>query len=173
MRASAALLVLAATGTLAAQEPPGADSAVALVRARVAAIQRARLDSSVLAFTNPGGSGTVAGFREGAAVRKIVARFDGDGASWRLEHYYWDDSLIFAFRRWERFPEEGPARVSEQRWYVAAGRVVRGLDLAEDGRRRTRRPRDADFAREADAVLRAAACWRRYAAAGVEGESAC
>src|SRR3970282_658557 len=75
--------------------------------------------------------------------------------------------------RWERFPETGPSRVSELRWYVAGGQVVRGAELGEDGRRRTLRPGDAGFARNAPGVLSTAACWRRYAEAGVEGETTC
>lgn len=166
--------ILAATAPrAAAQEPPGVDSAVALVRTRYAAIQQTRLDSTVLPYSSPGGSGTVITYRDRGALRKLAVRFDGDGASWVLEHYYWSDSLIFAFRRWERFPETGPSRVSEHRWYVAGGRVVRGLELGEDGRRRTIRPGDADFGSATAAVLGQAACWRRYAEAGVEAEAAC
>jgi hypothetical protein len=136
--AAGVVLLLSCSATLApglarAQEAPGVDSAVALVRSRYAAIQAARLDSTVLAYSSPGGSGTVTGYREGGALRKVVVRFDGDGASWQLEHYYHADSLIFAFRRWERFPDEGPSRVAEHRWYLAAGGVVRVLELGAAG----------------------------------------
>jgi len=163
----------AAAGGATAQDPPGVDSAVALVRARYAAIQGTRLDSTALAYTSPGGSGQAIRFRDAGQLRKLVVTFDGDGASWRLEHFYWADSLIFAFLRWERFPETGPSRVSELRWYVAGGQVVRGAELGEDGRRRTLRPGDVGFARNAPGVLSTAACWRRYAEAGVESETSC
>lgn len=163
----------AVSGMLRAQDPPGADSAIALVRSRYAAIQAARLDSIVLAYSSPGGSGSTVRFRETGQLRKVVVTFEGDGASWRLEHYYWSDSLIFAYRRWERFPETGPSRASEHRWYLVQGQVARVLELAEDGRRRTLRPGDAPFTAAASGVLRQAACWRRYAEAGVEGDASC
>jgi hypothetical protein len=175
-RLAAALLALlpaAAPLPAAAQDAPAVDSAVALVRSRFTAIQTMRLDSVVLPYTSPGGSGTVTTYRERGAARKIVVKFDGDGASWTLEHYYWADSLIFAFRRWERFPESGPSLVSERRWYVAGGRVLRILALGEDGRRRTIRASDPDFSRESEAVLSEASCWRRHAAAGREAEASC
>lgn len=166
-------LTLAAPRGGLAQDPPVVDSAVALVRTRYAAIQQTRLDSTVLPYSSPGGAGTVATYRERGALRKVAVRFEGDGASWVLEHYYWSDSLIFAFRRWERFPENGPSRVSEHRWYLAGGLVVRGLELGEDGRRRMLRRGDADLGRASAGVQSQAACWRRHAAAGVEAEATC
>lgn len=156
-----------------AQDAPAVDSAVALVRARYAAIQAARLDSAVVAYTTPGGSGTVTRHREGGALRKVAVRFDGDGASGFSEYYYWDDTLVFAYDRWERYPEQGPERRGENRVYLAGGRAVRWIRTDEDGRRRTMGPGAPEFATVTGAMITAAACWRRYAEAGVSGEVEC
>jgi hypothetical protein len=156
-----------------AQQPPSLDSRLALVRERYAAIQSARLDSSSVAYTSPGGEGRVTAFREAGGLRKVAVRFDGDGASWFLEHFYWNDSLIFVYRRWERYPESGPERTSEDRWYVLDGSLARWIRTGEDGVRRTVPPGDPEFATTAAAVLAEAACWRRFVEAGVSGEASC
>lgn len=175
-----ALLVLGVVAVfpLRAQAPAAAppEAAVDTVRARYQEVQRVlregRRDSTVTPFESPGGSGSVTTYRADGRVRSVVVRFDGDGASWRTEFTYWDDALLFGFRRWERFPPEGPARTSEDRWYVWEGRVLRWLRTEESGIRRTVAPTDADFASSASGFLTTAACWRRFAQ-GPGGAATC
>lgn len=171
LRLSAALTGLVVCTAFAQQ--PTLQSRLAWVRERYAAIEAARLDSSTVAYTSPGGDGRVTAYREAAQLRKVAVRFDGDGASWVAEHFYWDDALVFAYRRWERYPESGPERVSEDRWYVLDGSVVRWIRSGEDGVRRTVPPGDAEYPSAAAALLAAAACWRRFAEAAVPGEAPC
>jgi hypothetical protein len=157
----------------AAQAPTDTAAAIALVRERYAAIQAARLDSSSVAYTSPGGQGTVTAWRAGGSLRKLTVAFDGDGASGLWEYFYWDDALQFVYHRWTRYPDEGPERVSEDRWYVAGGQVVRWLRTSEGGAPRAVRGDEREFANAAVAALAVAACWRRFAEAGVAGEAQC
>jgi hypothetical protein len=159
------LLLVGFARAAVAQEPEGVQAAVNRIRDRYAAIQQAlsRYDSTVAPWESPGGSGTVTAYREAGALRKLAVRFDGDGASWRAEYFFWDDSLVFGYRRWERFPEGGDSRVSEDRWYVSDGRVLRWARVEEDGGRRTVPATDAAFASSAEAFLGGAGCWRRFA----------
>lgn len=181
--ASVRLLSLLLLGVVAAlpsrvQAPGGVppEAAVDSVRARYQEVQRilraGRRDSTVTLFESPGGAGSVTTHRSDGRVRSLVVRFDGDGASWRTELVYWDDALLFGFRRWERFPPEGPTRASEDRWYVSEGRVLRWLRTEESGVRRAVAPTAPDFASSASAFLTAAACWRRFAQ-GSGGPATC
>ena len=160
------------TAAAAAQAPP-LDSRLALIRDRYGIIQRSRLDSSSFAYTTPGGSGAVTTAREGGQLRRIAVRFDGDGASGLWEYYYWNDSLIFSFSWWERYPPTGPEARSESRWYVVDGAVAQWILTEESGVRRTLRPGTPEFRADADAMLGRAACWRRFAEAGRPGEAEC
>ncbi|MBI1722864.1 MAG: hypothetical protein HYR48_03020 [Gemmatimonadetes bacterium] len=164
-----------ADAAAAQQRDPGVEAALAGIRDRYTTIQQsvARYDSNVVRYQSPGGSGTVTAYRDGGSLRKLTVRFDGDGASWALEHFYWDDALLFGHRRWERFPEEGPSRVSDDRSYVAEGRVIRWLRTEEDGTRRTVSPADAAFGSGAAAFLAEAACWRRFVEGPAGAEAHC
>jgi hypothetical protein len=170
---AAGWLVVLAAAPLHAQQPGGVEAQVAQVRERVALIQGARLDSVSVFYTTPGGSGQAVAYREGGRLRKVAVRFDGDGASGFNEHYYWNDTLVFAYSRWDRFPPEGPERRSEDRLYLTGGRAVRWIRTAEDGTRRTFGPGMGDFAAASAAMIRGAACWRRFVEAGVSGEVEC
>jgi hypothetical protein len=164
---------LFSVASTAVAQQPTLESRLAAVRERYAAIQAARLDSSSLAYTSPGGEGRVTAYRESGRRRKLVVRFDGDGASWFLEHFYWNDSLFFAYRRWERYPESGPERVSQDRWYLLDASLLRWIGTGEDGIRHTVPPEDTEYRSAATAVLAEAACWRRFVETGVSGEARC
>lgn len=171
-----ALLCVGAPASSAwAQAPDSVEAAVAAIRGRVATIQRdlGRYDSTIMPYESVGGPGAVTAHRDGGALRKLVVRFDGDGASSVTEYFYWDDAPVFSYRRWERFPEEGPSRTSEDRWYISGGRALRWVRTEEDGTRRVVAPTDAAFARAAEAFLTSAACWRRFAEAAARDTPSC
>ncbi|MEK7667471.1 MAG: hypothetical protein AAB409_02365 [Gemmatimonadota bacterium] len=179
VRPLALLLLSSVVAVPARAQAPGAalpEAAVDSVRARYQEVQRilreGRRDSTVTPFESPGGEGSVTTHRADGRVRSLVVRFDGHGASWRTELVYWDDALLFGFRRWERFPPEGPTRASEDRWYVWEGRVLRWLRTEESGVRRTVTPTGPDFASSASAFLTSAACWWRFAL-GPGGAATC
>ena len=75
--------------------------------------------------------GELVAYFDGPKVMKIVANHFGEGGKAVEEYYYWDDRLIFVFRKDSIYdkPMSGKvARTAENRFYFSNDRLVRWID---------------------------------------------
>jgi hypothetical protein len=153
-------------GALAAslpRAPAAADSdPIAMIRARYEQIQaglpRYRRTEHELPGYSPQGA-ALEGYFAGDELRKMRARFYGEGGRALVEYYLWKHELIFVFRQEERYERplsaQGPGAAAghvvsrtESRFYFVGGRLYRWVDST--GRPR---PLDTQAAREWDGTL--------------------
>lgn len=75
--------------------------------------------------------GELVAYFDGPKLMKIVANHFGESGRAVEEYYYWDDRLIFVFRKDSIYdkPMSGKvARTAENRFYFSADRLVRWID---------------------------------------------
>lgn len=80
-------------------------------------------------FSTEGGELTA--YTEGTAIRKIVARFQGESGRALEEYYYWDDKLQFVYRKEETYSAPMSGKVTnsvETRSYFQNGELIRWLN---------------------------------------------
>lgn len=107
--------------------------AVSVIRQRYATINQnlARyktVKKELLGFSTEGGE--LIAYSDGAAVRKIVARYQGEGGRALEEYYYWDDELVFVYRKEDSYSEPMSGKVTrsaESRFYFESGELIRWL----------------------------------------------
>ena len=75
--------------------------------------------------------GTLVAYFAGPKIMKIVATHYGEGGKALEEYYYWDDRLIFVFRKDSTYDKPGSGKVvstAENRFYFGNDRLVRWID---------------------------------------------
>jgi hypothetical protein len=75
--------------------------------------------------------GELVAYFDGPKIMKIVASHFGEGGKAVEEYYYWDDQLIFVFRKDSSYDKPGSGKVvrtEENRFYFNAGRLIRWVD---------------------------------------------
>ena len=108
--------------------------AVTTIRKRYAAINQnlpkyKTIKKELLGFSTEGGELTA--YFEGPAIRKIVARFQGESGRALEEYYYWEDELQFVYRKEDTYSEPMSGKVTnsaETRFYFDNGKLIRWLN---------------------------------------------
>ena len=118
------------------QSAPAQNSSdpVRAIRQRYAAINQnlanySTVSKELVGFSTEGGELTA--YSEGAAIRKIVARFQGETGRALEEYYYWDDELQFVYRKDDTYSEPMSGKVTssvETRFYFDNGELIRWLN---------------------------------------------
>jgi hypothetical protein len=75
--------------------------------------------------------GTLVAYFDGPKLMKIVASHYGESGKAVEEYYYWDDQLIFVYRKDSNYDKPGSQKVvrtAENRFYFSNDRLVRWLD---------------------------------------------
>jgi hypothetical protein len=75
--------------------------------------------------------GELVAFFDGPKIMKMVASHFGEGGKAVEEYYYWDDHLIFIFRKDSNYDKPGSGKVvrtSENRFYFSDDRLIRWVD---------------------------------------------
>jgi hypothetical protein len=75
--------------------------------------------------------GELVAYFDGPKIMKIVANHFGEGGKAVEEYYYWDDRLIFVFRKdsiYDKHMSGKVARTTENRFYFSADRLIRWID---------------------------------------------
>lgn len=77
------------------------------------------------------GGGELVAYLDGPKIMKIVATHYGEKGKALEEYYYWDDQLIFVFRKESTYDKPGSGKVvhtAENRFYFANDQLVRWID---------------------------------------------
>jgi hypothetical protein len=77
------------------------------------------------------GGGTLVAYMDGPKIMKIVADHFGESGRAVEEYYYWDDHLIFVFRKDSVYDKPGSTKVvrtAENRFYFDNDALVRWID---------------------------------------------
>ena len=75
--------------------------------------------------------GTMEAYVDGASVKKIVAHFYGETGRADEEYYFWNDQLIFVFRKDSTYSRPLSGKVvstKENRFYFNNGHMIRWLN---------------------------------------------
>jgi hypothetical protein len=75
--------------------------------------------------------GELVAYFDGPKIMKIVASHFGEGGKVVEEYYYWDDQLIFIYRKDSAYDKPGSGKVvhtSENRFYFSGDRLIRWVD---------------------------------------------
>jgi hypothetical protein len=75
--------------------------------------------------------GEMVAYFDGPKIMKIVTKHFGEGGKALEEYYYWDDQLIFVYRKDSNYDKPGSGKVvrtSENRFYFGDGRLIRWVD---------------------------------------------
>ena len=75
--------------------------------------------------------GELVAYFDGPKIMKIVATHYGEGGKALEEYYYWNDKLIFIFRKDSNYDKPGSGKVvstAENRFYFSDDRLVRWID---------------------------------------------
>jgi hypothetical protein len=75
--------------------------------------------------------GELVAYFDGPKIMKIVATHYGEGGKAVEEYYYWDDRLIFVFRKDSTYDKPGSGKVVrtvENRFYFGDDRLIRWID---------------------------------------------
>ncbi len=111
-----------------------AEGSIQTIRERYATINRSAakyksVKKKLSGFSAEGGE--LVAYFDGPKIMKIVASHFGEGGKAVEEYYYWDDSLIFVYRKDSIYdkPMSGKAaRTAENRFYFDKGRLIRWID---------------------------------------------
>jgi hypothetical protein len=79
--------------------------------------------------------GTITAYFDGDSIKKIAGHFYGEIGRADEDYYYWDDQLIFVFRKESTYDRPLSGKVvatKESRFYFENGRMIRWLN--EKGR---------------------------------------
>lgn len=74
--------------------------------------------------------GELVAYFDGPKIMKIVANHYGEGGKALEEYYYWDDQLIFVFRKDSSYDKPGSGKVvrtAENRFYFTNDRMIRWI----------------------------------------------
>lgn len=135
---------------------PRAGDPISSIRRRYASINKNlakyRVVKKELAgFSTEGGE--LAAYFDGPAVMKIAATHLGETGRTFEEFYFWDERLIFVFRKEERYDEPLSGRVAkatEHRFYFSDGKLIRWV--GEDARPVA--PGGSEYQKKQDEYLR-------------------
>ncbi|HEX8096459.1 MAG TPA: hypothetical protein VF507_00425 [Pyrinomonadaceae bacterium] len=113
---------------------PKADDEIDAIRAHYATINKGvaryrKVKKDLSGYSTEGG--TLEAYFDGASVKKIVATFYGEGGKAVEEYYYWDDQLIFVYRKESRYSAPSSGKVvsaTEDRFYFNGGRLIRWVE---------------------------------------------
>jgi hypothetical protein len=75
--------------------------------------------------------GELVAYFDGPKIMKMVASHFGESGKAVEEYYYWDDQLIFIFRKDSNYDKPGSGKVvrtAENRFYFSGGRLIRWVD---------------------------------------------
>ena len=135
-RISSIVTVVAMTwiSALPSAQAQNSGETVAVIRQRYATINQnltkyRTVKKELEGFSTEGGELTA--YTEGRAIRKIVARFQGESGRALEEYYYWDDKLQFVYRKEDTYSEPMSGKVTssvETRSYFENGELIRWLN---------------------------------------------
>lgn len=114
-----------------------AEDPIATIRAQFASINKSagkykKVKKELTGFSLEGGE--LVAYFDGAKLMKIVANHYGESGKGLDEFYYWDDQLIFIYRKDSTYDRPGSGKVvrtRENRFYFNNGRLIRWI--GEDG----------------------------------------
>ena len=115
-----------------------AEDPVQTIRARYASINKSaakykKVKKELSGFSAEGGE--LVAYFDGSKIMKIVANHYGEGGKAQEEYYYWDDQLIFIYRKDSNYDRPGSGKVvrtMENRFYFNNDRLIRWI--AEDAK---------------------------------------
>lgn len=130
------LLILVVLGLLpyvSAHAGTGGD-AIETIRSQYAAINKKvgrykKVKKDLPGYSAEGGK--MEAYFDGNSIKKIVAHFYGEMGRTDEEYYYWNDKLIFVFRRESNYARPLSGKVvstKENRFYFNNGQMIRWID---------------------------------------------
>ncbi len=152
---TATILTLFSATIVSALAADPETEAVAAIRQRYATINQnlsryKAVRKELAGFSTEGGELTV--YFEGAAIRKIAVKHQGETGRSFEEYYYLGDGFLFVYRKEDTYSEPLSGKVvetRETRFYFEDGELVRWLD--EKGKRVPRD--DSEFAEQQEKYL--------------------
>ncbi len=125
--ASGLILVSPAHASAAADE-------IAAIRSRYATINKnlksyRQVKKEISGYSAEGGE--LVAYFDGDAIKKIVAQHFGETGKAVEEYYFWNNELMFVFRRESKYDRPLSGKViatEENRFYFSAGRLIRWID---------------------------------------------
>jgi hypothetical protein len=111
----------------------GADE-IAAIRSRYATINKnlksyRTVKKEISGHSTEGGE--LVAYFDGDVIKKIVAAHYGETGKATEEYYFWNNELMFVFRRDSRYDRPLSGKVvatEENRFYFGAGRLIRWID---------------------------------------------
>ncbi|HEX8636361.1 MAG TPA: hypothetical protein VF703_19725 [Pyrinomonadaceae bacterium] len=133
--------------------------AISSIRQRYAIINRSlgkyrRVKKELSGFSTEGGE--LAAYFDGKVVMKIATINQGETGRSFEDFYYWDEKLIFVFRKEDTYTEPFSgkvARTTENRFYFNDGKLVRWID----GNAKQVAPGGSEYREKQNNYLRASA----------------